>query len=103
MWAASYIVMYSKGSKVRHLDRQIQLYDSRKGNFDREPCLSFGHRNTNGKISSAYTRGSVHLVHFAMANEDGGILLWDFRNSKVGFFSITTGSRCDESFAQRGQ
>ncbi|KAF8559006.1 hypothetical protein OG21DRAFT_1454107 [Imleria badia] len=68
--------------EVRHLDRQIQLYDNRKGDFNGEPCLSFGHRNPNGKFSGAHTRGSVHLVHFAMASEDGGVLLWDFRNSK---------------------
>lgn len=71
---------------MRHLDRQIQLYDSRKGGFGSEPCLSFGRRNTNGKFPGRYTRGSVHLVHFAMASEDGGVLLWDFRNSKVGSF-----------------
>jgi len=69
--------------EVRHLDRQIQLYDSRKGDFDSEPCLSFGHRNTNSKFLGRHTRGSVHLVHFAMASEDGGVLLWDFRNSKM--------------------
>lgn len=90
-------------SKVRHLDRQVQLYDSRKADFDSEPCLSFGHRNTHGTFSGGHTRGSVHLVHFAKASEDGHVLLWDFRNSKVGSSLVATGRRCDESSAQRGR
>ncbi|KIJ19923.1 hypothetical protein PAXINDRAFT_68475, partial [Paxillus involutus ATCC 200175] len=68
--------------KVRHLDRQILLFDSRKRDFDREPCLSFGHRDSNAKFSPSHTRGSAHLVHFARGSKDGSVLLWDFRNSK---------------------
>ncbi|KAH7887911.1 hypothetical protein F5I97DRAFT_1805252, partial [Phlebopus sp. FC_14] len=50
----------------------------------REPpaCLSFGHRTSEAKFSPSHNKGSVHLVHFARASEDGSILLWDFRNCK---------------------
>ncbi|KAF8845685.1 hypothetical protein BDN67DRAFT_1006953 [Paxillus ammoniavirescens] len=68
--------------EVRHLDRQILLFDSRKGGFDREPCLSFGYRDSDAKFSPSHTRGSAHLVHFARGSKDGSVLLWDFRNSK---------------------
>lgn len=68
--------------EVRHLDRQILLYDSRKSTFDKEPCLSFGHRSSDTKFSPSYTRGSAHLVYFARGSEDGSVFLWDFRNTK---------------------
>ncbi|KAF9246944.1 hypothetical protein BU15DRAFT_38800, partial [Melanogaster broomeanus] len=53
-----------------------------EGDFDREPCLSFGHRNSDAKISPSHTRGSANLVHFARGGKDGMVFLWDFRNSK---------------------
>jgi len=77
------ILRLRKPFKVRHLDRQILLYDSRKSTFDKEPCLSFGHRSSDTKFSPSYTRGSAHLVYFARGSEDGSVFLWDFRNTKV--------------------
>ncbi|KIJ70273.1 hypothetical protein HYDPIDRAFT_79220, partial [Hydnomerulius pinastri MD-312] len=68
--------------KVRHLDRQVQLYDGRKGKFGEEPCMSFGHRSSNAKFAPSHTRGSALNSHFAMGGKDGSVLLWDFRNTK---------------------
>ncbi|KAL4076016.1 hypothetical protein V8B97DRAFT_1913685 [Scleroderma yunnanense] len=80
---APYMTLFEEGLKVRHLDRQILLYDSRKSTFDKAPCLSFGQRSPEAKFSPSYTRGSTHLVYFARGSEDGAVLLWDFRNTKI--------------------
>ncbi|KAF8138183.1 hypothetical protein EV363DRAFT_1393650 [Boletus edulis] len=73
---------FSNDIQQIHIHPQAAYITLLEGGFDGEPCLSFGHRNTSGKFSGTHTRGSVHLVHFAMASEDGGVLLWDFRNSQ---------------------
>ncbi|KAI9574957.1 hypothetical protein HD554DRAFT_2010711 [Boletus coccyginus] len=73
---------FSNDIQQIHIHPQAAYVTLLEGDFDSEPCLNFGHRNTNSKFSGMHTRGSVHLVHFAMASEDGCVLLWDFRNSK---------------------
>ncbi|KAH7903327.1 hypothetical protein BJ138DRAFT_1020823, partial [Hygrophoropsis aurantiaca] len=66
---------------IKHLDQQIQIFDSRKGGFNRPPCVAFGHRFTDEKFEPSYTKGSTRHVYFARGQDDS-VVLWDYRNLK---------------------
>ncbi|GBE79292.1 hypothetical protein SCP_0204900 [Sparassis crispa] len=71
--------------EVRHMDRQVQLYDTRKANFARTPCLEFGYRDTSNLESSTrtttsrYTKGAPCMSFFGRGYADGTVRIWDYR------------------------
>ncbi|OCH88313.1 hypothetical protein OBBRIDRAFT_734658 [Obba rivulosa] len=66
--------------EVDHMDRQILLYDTRKADFNRPPCLEFGYRDTNGKQGSRYVKGSASFNCFGRGYGDGTVQVWDYPN-----------------------
>ncbi|KAH7920265.1 hypothetical protein BV22DRAFT_1040024 [Leucogyrophana mollusca] len=68
--------------EIKHLDQQIQIFDCRKGGFNRPPCFTFGHRYADAKFEPSYTKGSTRHVYFARGHQDGSVILWDYRNPK---------------------
>ena len=71
--------------KVDHLDNQVQIYDLRRTNFDRQPVMAFGYRDGNQSIGSRhrYRKGSTSYSLFARGYSDGMLCLFDYRNTAV--------------------
>jgi hypothetical protein len=69
---------------VNDVDEQINVFDLRVGLHTR-PSMRFGYREESNRKSDRYTRGAMQQCYFARGYNDGTVMLWDFRNSNVGY------------------
>ncbi|KAI0939459.1 hypothetical protein AcV5_010419 [Taiwanofungus camphoratus] len=70
--------------EVDQIDRQIQIYDTRRAGFHQAPCLEFGSREASTKPVTRYVKGSALLSLFARpyANDNKGVVrVWDYRKA----------------------
>ncbi|EGO01777.1 hypothetical protein SERLA73DRAFT_177272 [Serpula lacrymans var. lacrymans S7.3] len=68
--------------EIKHLDSQIQIFDRRKGGYDRTPCLAFGYRSSSTKFETSYSKGCTRYNFFLRGFRDGSVILWDYRKAK---------------------
>ena len=77
-------------TQVDHLDRQVQIFDLRKSNFDRKPVMEFGYRPAQSMREkhdgNIYRKGSTSYALFARGYSDGTLCIWDYRNTVVRMF-----------------
>ncbi|PSR73620.1 hypothetical protein PHLCEN_2v10539 [Hermanssonia centrifuga] len=77
------IIVLEACAEVDHLDRQIQIFDTRKGSFEDTPCIEFGYRQHRGTTTvERFSKGSTQYTLFARGFGDGTVCLWDYRNAK---------------------
>ncbi|KDQ64753.1 hypothetical protein JAAARDRAFT_118117, partial [Jaapia argillacea MUCL 33604] len=69
--------------QVDHLDQQIQIFDVRKGGFNRAPCFLFGARDQDNKPQTRYRKGSSYMSYFSLGYNDGSLRIWDYRKPKA--------------------
>jgi WD40 repeat protein len=69
--------------KVKHLDRQINIYDLRKGFLRGPPVVDMGYRDEGSTCASRYQCGAFKGSLFVRGYLDGTIKLFDIRNPKV--------------------
>lgn len=77
------------------MDHQIQIFDKRRGEFDRAACLQFGYRALGSKPESRYSRGSAHFNLFVKGYIDGTVRLFDYRNVQVSAPARIIQGYCD--------
>lgn len=81
-------------TKVDHLDRQVQIFDTRSNNFSAPPCMEFGYREAHVSMERKrsefrYCKGSTHGALFARGYYgDGTVCVWDYRQTKVCFLLV---------------
>ncbi|CAL1702225.1 unnamed protein product [Somion occarium] len=77
--------------EMDHLDNQVALYDTRRGAFNRKPCLDFGYREVNSdkRYGRSFTKGSVEDRHFARGYRDGTVCVWDLRKTSKAVLLIS--------------
>ncbi|KAI0692658.1 hypothetical protein BC835DRAFT_1277344 [Cytidiella melzeri] len=79
--------------EVKHLDRQVQVYDLRRSSFNARPSLEFGHRESRRHAGQhtkrgeevQFTKGHIDGERSLFARGyygDGTVHLWDYRNIK---------------------
>ncbi|PCH41437.1 hypothetical protein WOLCODRAFT_143564 [Wolfiporia cocos MD-104 SS10] len=77
--------------EVDHMDRQVQVYDTRAAGFKQAPALEFGCRDNNTKFKSRYVKGTTSRSFFARPYADDGkgvVCIWDYRKTKEAMFRL---------------
>ncbi|KAF8592511.1 hypothetical protein K439DRAFT_16684 [Ramaria rubella] len=69
-------------TEVKHLDRQVNIYDLRMGFFNKKPQIEFGYRDKGSAPGTRYQCGDFKGSLFVRGFHDGTIKLFDIRNAK---------------------